>query len=88
MNNKTKRLIIDLSVTAILVGGNIVLWLVGKKSGEQLYWVAFMLVWFNLALSWLTRNNHKPIYYLFLATSFIIEILILINIYWISTRLM
>jgi len=88
MNKKTKKLIIDIGVSAVLAAVNILLWYIGQKSGEQIYWIAFVLVWFNIALAWLTRVRQKPISYIFLSTSLIVEILVLINIYWISTRVM
>jgi hypothetical protein len=86
LSRKVQKLILDLSLTVAIAVLNVSSYLVGSKSGDQLYLVAFILVWFNLVFAWFVMKKRQPISYILFATSFVLEALVLINIYWIANR--
>jgi len=83
-----KKNLVPLLLLAGAVGGNIYL---GYLAYRSLYqptgtWIGFVLVWLNILLGSLTFRRQRPISYLFLTACYIIELLSLVNIFWVTTR--
>jgi len=72
--------------TVILAAANFVIYFLTRGSNDQVVWIGFTLVWLNLILSWLTYRRLPEISYLFLSTSLLIELLLVIDIYWVASR--
>jgi len=70
--------------TAIIIGLNIFSFLITRGIDYQLAWIAFLLVWVDLALAWLINSKAQAIMYFFYTTAFIIEVLLIINYYWVQ----
>ena len=68
----------------ILAGLNLYGWQITLKLDTQLAWVALVLVFVNLILSWLMWRRNRYIAVLFITASFLIEVLILVNYFWIQ----
>lgn len=81
-----KKILYLLIANVVLVGGNVFSWYISLKLDYQLAWIAFILVFINLVLSWLVYPKQKTIMYFFLSSSLIIELLLIINFYWIQRR--
>ena len=72
--------------TVVLAAANFVIYFLTRNLNYQIVWIGFMLVWLNLVLSWITYRRMPYVSYLFLATSFLIELLVIVDIYWIMAR--
>lgn len=83
-----KKYLVLIVATFIIAIANFVIWYFSKDAESQIFWIGFILVWFNLLLCWLTNFRQPYLTYLFLSTSVIIEILLLVNNFWISTRVL
>jgi len=84
-----KKQYFPMIIMTIIVGGaNIFVWYISKNLDSQIVWIGFTLVWFNLLLSWLTFARQHYISYMFVSTGLIIETMVLVNNYWVATRLM
>ncbi|MFH1767386.1 MAG: hypothetical protein ABH826_04875 [Patescibacteria group bacterium] len=81
-----KKILTFLIINAILVAGNIYAWLLTLKVDYQLAWVAFVIVLVNIILSLLVLSRQKTIMYFFATSSLIIELLLIINYFWIQGR--
>ena len=71
--------------TILLAAGNILIYFLTKYD-SQIVWIGFILVWLNLVLGWFTYRRLPSVSYLFLITSLLIELLIVIDIYWVSSK--
>ncbi len=71
-------------LTAVCAGLNLYGWQITLKMDVQLAWIALILVFLNLLLAWLTWRKNKYIAVLFVGSSFIIELLIFINFFWVQ----
>jgi len=85
-NYKLKKVHIIVVASIVLAAANFLLYFLTRDSSSQIVWIGFMLVWLNLILSWLTYRRLPEISYLFIATSFLIELLIVVDIYWITSK--
>jgi len=81
-----KKILTFLIINAVLVAGNIYAWLLTLKVDYQLAWVAFVIVLVNIILSLLVLSRQKTIMYFFATSSLIIELLLIINYFWIQGR--
>lgn len=81
-----KKLLYLVIVNLVLIAGNIFSWYVSLKLDYQLAWIAFVVIFLNIILSWVVRPRQKTIMYFFLSSSFIIELLLIINYYWIQRK--
>lgn len=76
-------------ISTVIIGGiNIFSWYASKNLDPQIVWIGFILVWFNLLLSWLTFARQPYISYIFISSSFVIEAMVLINNFFVSTRIL
>jgi hypothetical protein len=65
---------------------NFAIYFFNRDSSDQIIWICFVLVWLDLVLSWLTYRRLENIAYLFLATALLLELLTVVDIYWVSSR--
>ena len=72
--------------TILSIALNIWIWIVRDSSDTPINLVAFILIWFDLILAWLTFRRRQDIAHLFLAVGLIIAVLVLLNVYWVPTR--
>lgn len=70
--------------TLVLIGLNIWAWSLNLKLDYQLAWIAFLLVFVDLAIGWLVYAKSEAILYLFFTSAFVIEVLLIINYFWIQ----
>jgi hypothetical protein len=77
-----KKNLVFILVSVVCAGLNLYGWQITLKLDTQLAWVALVLVFLNLLLSWLVWRRNKYISILFMGSSFIIEALIFINFFW------
>lgn len=83
-----KKNLVLIVATLIVVVANIIIWYFFRNEEFQIYWIGFILVWFNLLLCWLTNLRQPYLANLFLSTSIIIEIMLLANNFWVSTKVL
>jgi len=83
---KNKTIFALTAVTLVVAGINILVWWVSRDTDPQLAWIGFILVWFNLLLGWLTFARQRAITYLFFSIALLIEIILVVNKYWILSR--
>lgn len=83
---KNKTILVLAAVTLVVAGINILVWWVSRDTDPQLAWIGFILVWFNLLLGWLTFARQRAITYLFFSIALLIEIILIVNKYWILSR--
>lgn len=84
--NFLKENLVLIIATVVIAAINV--WLYTKNDGLQVGFIAFVLVWFDLVLSWITFRRQQAIGYIYLSAGLIIEILLAVNIFWISTRVL
>jgi hypothetical protein len=77
-----KKNLIFILVSVACAGLNLYGWQITLKLDTQLAWIALILIFLNLLLAWLTWRRNRYITVLFVASSFIIEILIFVNFFW------
>ena len=70
--------------SVVIAGLNILGWNLTLEKDIQLAWVGLVLVFLNLALSWLVRRRNPHIAYIFLSSAFMIELLLFANYFWIQ----
>jgi len=80
-----KKIVMTIVATVLIAFVNILLLVLGSRD-SQFVWVAFMLVWANLLLGWLTQVRQPNITYMFFSVAIVIEAIIIINTYWILGR--
>ncbi len=83
---KLKKTHIIIAASIILAAANFLIYFLTRSSSSQIVWIGFMLVWLNLILSWLTYRRLPQVSYLFIATSLLIELLVVVDIYWIASK--
>lgn len=72
-------------IASVVLGGvNIWSWTITNRIDYQLGWIAFLLVWINLVLAWILYSKSQAIMYFFLTSSLVIEVLLIINYFWIQ----
>lgn len=85
---KIKKYYTLIALSVLLIASNILIFWFSKNNQLEMRWVGFSLVWLNLIISWVTFGRKKDITYLFLAGSAAILIFLLVNNYWVSTRIL
>jgi hypothetical protein len=70
--------------TIILAGLNVWAWNLNLKIDYQLAWIAFLLVFIDLAIGWFVYTKSEANLYLFFTSALIIELLLIINSLWIQ----
>ena len=73
-----------LIATVVLAGLNIWVWTFTNAIDYQLAWIAFLLIWVNLALAWFIHTKSQALMYFFFSTSLVIEVLLIVNYFWIQ----
>jgi len=79
-----KKIYYFILATIVLVGLNIWVWGFTLQLDYQLGWIAFLLVFLNIAIAWLLYNKSEALMYFFFVCSLIIEILLIVNYFWIQ----
>lgn len=79
-----KKIYYYIIASVVLAGINIWVWQITTRIDYQLAWIAFLLVWIDIALSWIVYKKAVTITYFFLSCALIIEILLIVNYYWIQ----
>jgi hypothetical protein len=83
-----KKYLVIIVLSLAIIAGNVICWYLARDLDTQMGWIAFILVWLNLALSWLTYRRTAVISYFFISVSIILEIFVLLNIFWVSTQIL
>lgn len=80
--------VIKACLIAIVATINILLWYYGKERDFQVSTIAFVLVWLNFCLSLFTYKRQPNISYVLLGASFVLEMLLAVNLFWVVGRTM
>jgi len=83
-----KQTIFFVLVSLVIAAANIYLWLVGRDTFYELSWIGFVLIWGNLILTWFIFYKQRTLSIVYLSSAALIEVLLAINLYWISGNLL
>lgn len=72
----------------IASAANISLWYYGRGLGFQVSTVVFILVWLNIVLGLFVYKRQPNISYILLGATFILELLLTVDLFWIIGRIM
>jgi hypothetical protein len=70
--------------TAVIAGLNVWLFIISQSLDIQLSYVAFVIVWIDLVVSWLINKRQPSLSYMFFSTALIVEALLAVNYFWIQ----
>jgi len=79
-----KKNILFIVVSVVCAGLNLYGWQITLKLDTQLAWVALILVFLNIILSWLMWRRNRHLAYIFIAASLLVELLIFINYFYLQ----
>ena len=79
-----KKIIFPIVATLVIGGLNIWTFLLTNQTDLQFAWVSVAIVWIDLVIAWLINKKQPSISYMFFATGIIIDILLLVNYFWIQ----
>jgi len=73
-------------MTVAVAALNVWVWILLRKIEQEIAWVGFAIVWFNLIIGWLTLQRQAALTYLFFSVALILEIVLLIDKFWVLSR--
>jgi len=79
-----KKNLFIIIATIIIAGLNVWLFIISQTIDIQLAYVAFVVVWIDLAVSWFINKKQPALSYMFFATALIVEALLAVNYFWIQ----
>jgi hypothetical protein len=81
-----KKYLAPVLFTAVIAAGNVWLWLILRDIEQEISWVVFAVVWFNLIIGWFTFRRQMVLTYIFFAVALILELVLLVDKFWIMGR--
>ncbi|OQA52133.1 MAG: hypothetical protein BWY43_00617 [candidate division WS2 bacterium ADurb.Bin280] len=85
MKNKLNNLLYP-AIIIFVAAVNILLWYFLRTKDLQLMTVVFALVWIDLVLAIFVLKKQASIFYLLISAAFLLEMVALINVYYVMER--
>ena len=86
-NVNLSRIILPLLIL-IAAAGNVLLWYYGRGVSLQVTTIVFALVWLNFVVAVFTHRRQPNLLYILLGANYVIEFLLVVDLFWVIGRML